>query len=355
MTTPTIQDPNCSTDEYTTVSSIAKEALRYIGIFRTPPTPQIFEVWYRYVEGSNDEFRSEISQLLEDGDALCETRLEDVYQRYFGSPKIVEVNESISRSLVAQIDGLQTLLSQQQSAGDEFESSVESANHDLRVESITPAAIKKCLSAVLACNERMQAQVRQTRAQLEQSQRQVNQLRQDLVTSQKALMTDPLTGIGNRRFFDTMMMQAFDASSQREMQLALVLFDLDKFKVINDSFGHSAGDEVLRFVASEIQRLAADASISRIGGDEFALVLSIDDVQQVTDLCETIREFFASETLALSTTGECLGQQTLSIGVSLLRPDDDRDSWYGRADKLLYAAKDAGRNRIMLERKFPKR
>ncbi len=163
-------------------------------------------------------------------------------------------------------------------------------------------------------------------------------------------MTDPLTGVGNRRYFDAMMDQAVKNIGHSDDELFLLLIDLDEFKNINDTFGHSAGDQVLRFVATETEKIRCDASIARYGGDEFAVFLQTKEAEEASQLANEIRHFFATNSLKFLQSGELLGRVGLSIGVARLRTEDDVESWFNRADQLLYRAKESGRNCVMVER-----
>ena len=201
----------------------------------------------------------------------------------------------------------------------------------------------------------MQHQIALTNARLAESEKQITQLQQELTLSQKAMLTDALTEIGNRRFFEMTVEAAvnqMNSESKGSGLVALFLIDLDLFKRVNDSFGHHAGDDVLVFVASELQRLAIEGSVARIGGDEFAIVQHVESGEHAEEFGDQIREFFSDQSLVLSRSQEELGKITLSIGAALLRRDDSRSSWYRRADQMLQASKVSGRNRLTIEPKI---
>ena len=158
---------------------------------------------------------------------------------------------------------------------------------------------------------------------------------------------DMLTGVLNRRgFFDRFT--SIKAEAERgNRQLALLLFDLDHFKQINDRHGHQAGDEVLiAFSRLVTRRLAGRGAFGRLGGEEFAAVMPIDDVAEAKQLAENIRaEFDASPV-------PCIGggvSATVSTGLmSCDAQDATIDRMIRDADKALYGAKNAGRNRVVL-------
>ena len=157
--------------------------------------------------------------------------------------------------------------------------------------------------------------------------------------------TDALTGLRNRRKFDTVMDAEWRRAARQEMPLALLMIDADYFKVYNDTFGHQAGDEVLIGIAiciTDAVRRAGDCA-ARYGGEEFAVLLPGLSSTEAFEVAETIRlnvQQWSAEPLVT----------TVSIGVASLTPDSTMD-WSGlvnAADRALYAAKANGRNRSVL-------
>lgn len=154
--------------------------------------------------------------------------------------------------------------------------------------------------------------------------------------AERSSLTDPLTGLMNRRAF--MRMSEYEDGRQR----ALVIFDLDRFKRINDLHGHQAGDLVIRRVAEELQSaLGAVGKVARVGGEEFALLAppgAYDDlIVKLVDVRARI------ETTPIAIHGGTI-QTTISAGAALSAPGESFASLYRRADQALYEAKTAGRN-----------
>ncbi len=132
--------------------------------------------------------------------------------------------------------------------------------------------------------------------------------------------------------------------------LYLYLIDLDHFKEVNDAHGHVAGDFALKFVAASLTKLAKDATIARYGGDEFAIFIKVHP-DKALQLAEEFCRFFNNTDVVLPGSQISVGKVSVSAGAALFRPDDTTDSWFKRADKLLYDSKKSGRNRAMVERK----
>jgi diguanylate cyclase (GGDEF)-like protein len=163
-------------------------------------------------------------------------------------------------------------------------------------------------------------------------------------------MQDPLTGLGNRRYFDRFLEREFQRCVRNRCAISLVEVDVDHFKEYNDELGHPAGDECLIKVGQVLQntsRRPGDLAV-RLGGDEFALVLGETDAEGSKMVSETIRRSISD--LGLVYDGSRL--LTVSVGVASMIPHENQTwkSLLEEADKALYQAKSAGRNQIFLAR-----
>lgn len=175
-------------------------------------------------------------------------------------------------------------------------------------------------------------------------------LTRQLDSSNRALQRlsscDGLTGVANRRHFDTVLRQEWRRASRQADSLALLMCDVDHFKAYNDSLGHPAGDECLRWIAGILQQKAARAGdlVARYGGEEFALILPATDLAGAEGLAERIREQLHAQ--PLSHPASPLGRVTLSMGIALATPSASSEpAWLvQRADCALYQAKQAGRD-----------
>ena len=157
--------------------------------------------------------------------------------------------------------------------------------------------------------------------------------------------TDELTGIYNRRYFIVQSENAFCAFKRQHSDFSLVTFDIDYFKQVNDEFGHPVGDAVLKNLSNIVKALLRqEDTFSRIGGEEFAILLPYTNLQSAMVVAERLQAQLASEYVYTET----LLKVTLSIGVTAFNESDDSfDAIFSRVDKALYLAKEQGRNRIV--------
>jgi diguanylate cyclase (GGDEF)-like protein len=159
--------------------------------------------------------------------------------------------------------------------------------------------------------------------------------------------TDKLTGLLNRQTLDVLFQQAISLAQRANTPLAVVIADIDHFKAVNDHYGHLAGDEVLRRVASCLKaNLRTSDTVCRWGGEEFLMILKDCDLNAGLLLAEKLRQAVVAE-CALCELAKC--NVTVSFGVAQLQEGESEESLVARADKALYEAKLAGRNRVMAE------
>jgi diguanylate cyclase len=182
------------------------------------------------------------------------------------------------------------------------------------------------------------------------SKTEISNLQHSLEAIRAESLTDPLTGLGNRKYFDRAVEDAVALAIKEGGPLSLLMFDIDHFKSFNDNYGHLTGDQVLRLVAMSLRQTIKGQDITaRYGGEEFAVVLPNTAMRQALTVADHIRRAVMAKELKKKSTGEILGRVTISVGVSILRPGDDTDSLIERADACLYAAKRSGRNRVICE------
>lgn len=158
---------------------------------------------------------------------------------------------------------------------------------------------------------------------------------------------DPLTGLLNRRGFDEAAGALIGQAAARREVVSALLCDIDHFKRINDRYSHLVGDEVLRRVGALMREVVRDGDVAaRYGGEEFALLLDRVDGRQAVEVCERLRQVIAAQPWEQIVGGLAV---TISLGVVMRRAGDSGEALLGRADGCLYAAKAAGRDRVVAE------
>ncbi len=168
--------------------------------------------------------------------------------------------------------------------------------------------------------------------------------------SRKEARMDALSQLDNRKSFDETYSYWLSQWNRRGRQFAIMLVDVDHFKWINDTHGHKAGDYVVQGVGTLLKKEVGRKNyVARYGGDEFVLLVQGKDQKKVVEFAEQIRAASGKRDYSASGRGERVAI-TFSIGLAFARKDDTAESLFQRADDALYAAKDAGRNCLRLER-----
>lgn len=170
-------------------------------------------------------------------------------------------------------------------------------------------------------------------------------LLEEIKRFKKLALTDELTGLPNRRAFDTALEHEVAQAFRTNKPLALAVFDLDHFKKVNDGYGHATGDAVLK----ELGKLLSEATrvsdlAARFGGEEFVLILSNTNLEGAYKFVDRLREKIQND-LRVSVDGQEVSA-TASFGVAQMHLNEHPARFFDRADEALYIAKRAGRNRV---------
>ena len=173
-------------------------------------------------------------------------------------------------------------------------------------------------------------------------------LRASVAQTIEMAVTDGLTGLHNRRYLDSHLATLFERARNRRRPLSLMITDIDRFKSINDTYGHDAGDEVLREFATRLRKNVRGIDLAcRMGGEEFVVVMPDTDGAIAEKVAERIRAQIADTPFAIGGDGQTI-PVTVSVGVAAMMPGADTvEAMLKRADIALYEAKNGGRNRVV--------
>jgi diguanylate cyclase len=236
------------------------------------------------------------------------------------------------------------LLQGHQTANADYSQSLARANANLP-QLRTSEDIRAVVLTLIEENRKIQTKIDELSSSLDESVNKIEKLRSNLAEANDKAMRDALTGLGNRRFFDEELNLALGDSEA----LCLLMCDLDRFKTINDKFGHAVGDMVLKQFADILSAAARrDDFAARVGGEEFAIVMPGISPMEAARLAEQIRRQLEGKKWMLG-SGAALGVVTASFGVARRRAGESAADLFKRADAALYRAKTDGRNRVFAD------
>ena len=336
-------------DEHERTLAFAEVALGQIKSLRQTAVPRNYEIWYVYATGYNAPLNKIINETLARNGTLSEADLEQIYETYLSHIKTSERIDKVGARVIGEIDDVMTLIADALGASANYDASLDGASQELAsVES------RDQLKSIIEGLAKSTREMRETNKALENrltlSKVEISNLQHSLEAIRAESLTDPLTGLGNRKYFDRSIEMAVQTALATGEPLSLLMFDIDHFKSFNDSYGHLTGDQVLRLVGMSLKQTIKGQDITaRYGGEEFAVVLPNTALRQALTVADHIRRAVMAKELRKKSTGEILGRVTISVGVSMLKPGDDTDSLIERADACLYAAKRDGRNRVICE------
>lgn len=325
----------------------ASEYLRQIiGMFNqyaVSPNPISYTVLYDYLAGRDADLVTELDQARQQGliDDILTRRL---YERFILQRDRDQDFEHLQGEIRRIVE--QTLDTVKEN-GTDVEAGTERLEREaaaLAAETDT-GALRRRADRIVHEARRFGELGRNMVAAMESTSRDIQLLQEELKKARRLAERDALTGVLNRGAFDA----ALETTIKTQGSSSLILLDVDDFKRINDGFGHLIGDKVIRYVATLLtNHFKGKDTVARFGGDEFGVILPNTPSDVARKLAEQLRIMMEQSRLKRSDNGEPLGSITLSIGVASLRSRDTPESFLARADRALYAAKEAGRNRVRL-------
>ena len=307
--------------------------------------PTAYAVWYEYVAGINKALSEDLDGRLAGGGALDQPTLETLYERH--------VAERESRSAVALQDGLGELL---RKLADAAATSGEGAAGYARalgecereLGSVGDAeSLQRVIKTLISSTTIVRDTTERVQAELEASRAEMQQLRDSLGELRTEALSDPLTGLHNRRGFERTLAELYGPDSAGLQSAGLLLADIDHFKKVNDTYGHLVGDQVIRATAQVLKSVVKGRDVvARFGGEEFIILLPDTPGHGALALAEQVRSEFARLRIRRNGSDELIAQITISVGVAAPMPGESVEQAINRADKALYKAKNDGRNRV---------
>ncbi|MFC1672715.1 GGDEF domain-containing protein [Pseudomonadota bacterium] len=325
----------------------ARQALEQMVAHAVPPTPSNFMVWYTHVSQREPDLTRMISILDDNDQDFSDAVCADLYAKFFTTEIEDENLHATAERIESELHNILGYVGEAGEGASEYGKTLASAEGDILGASGVEG-LKKAVTHVLSETRKMEDINKSLENRLDESSQEIGQLRDDLEDMRKEALTDALTGISNRKMFDMeLRRQARDAMEAGE-SMALLMLDIDHFKVFNDTWGHQTGDEVLKLMAATMNKaVKGDDVCSRYGGEEFTVILPRTDLVGAMKVAEGIRQRISTKKLVNRTTNQDLGKITVSIGAGLFEFGEPLADLIKRADQALYKAKHAGRNRVV--------
>ena len=331
-------------EDFGEASSILRLAVSLLAGHKIPPSPMNFRIGYDYVSGNNETLVKALDELVTQPEQESQKNLWALYRKFFvQDEKALEMMRQELRRVILNVQG------EFERSGGNLSSYATTLGRfaDILDTSMPPELMETEVKKVINDTRAAEKAQRHLELQVDTLLTEVESLRKELFQIKEESLTDCLTGIPNRKAFETALEQIIHSTREQKSSFCVLLADIDHFKQFNDTYGHLVGDKVLRFVAATLKRcLKGRDTAARYGGEEFAIILPGTDLVGGFSVAEQIRAAVSSGKLIDKENESTYGKITISIGVAQFRMSDMPNTLIQRADEGLYLAKDLGRDRV---------
>ena len=326
--------------------SYAEKTMKRLDADKVARTPNNFEVWYSYYSKENGDVINTIDSLLKSKKSINEEQLLEIYTTFLSDNRTEERVRLAGDNLQSTINNVKNVVAGVKSSTHEYQGSLESLNNKLSGNPTTEQ-LKEVITQVKTNTQQVITRNQSLEVVLEESASEIEKLRKDLAKARKESLTDSLTGLANRKAFDSEINRILDESKKEKQSFSVLMLDIDHFKSFNDSFGHQVGDQVLRLVAKCLTDGIKGKDIAaRYGGEEFVIILPDTELASGVAVANNLRKIVANKDVVNRSTGQRLARITMSVGVAQFSGVENVEELISRADAALYTAKHNGRNQV---------
>ncbi|XOV84514.1 MAG: GGDEF domain-containing protein [bacterium] len=331
---------------------VLKRVLPLMSQQRVPTIPQNYAVWYDYVTQRNEELAEELEQIIDRGKGFDPAACRTIYEKYF----ISELQSEVDGIQGAVREAVESVLAELGGLGEDinhFSEVLDNCGVSLQQDP-TKEDLNRLVVELVRETARTRNRSKEVEGSLHNMASELTELRAQVDRLSKDSRTDALTRVANRRAFDESLKKMVKEVGETGSPLCLILCDIDHFKAFNDSHGHLVGDQVLRFVAQEMEQCVKGRDmLARYGGEEFAILLPNTPLDGAMMLADSIRSIVEAQRIK-NDKGEVIDKVTISMGVAKYVVGEDSADFVERADACLYASKANGRNRTTGENELPR-
>ncbi|MFH0724765.1 MAG: GGDEF domain-containing protein [Pseudomonadota bacterium] len=323
-------------------------ALRLMAQHQVAPTPIHYTIWYEYVSGVNSPLRAAMESFVGDGTPLSPEIHQTLYDQY-----ILDGDRVTSRRMIKEIQRIIDEVAREvKTTGGNVARQGEKlqalAGPLEQVDDLV--AIRKVVDFLINTTRQILHSSNHLENRLSEATIEVDTLRQKMVSLKAKAMTDALTGLVNRWGLEKLLMQEISQARETGKELSIIMADIDHFKMINDTYGHLVGDNVIKMFAATLTDFVKGRDlVVRYGGEEFLVVLPDTPLVGAVTLSMKMQSFLENMKWKRKENGNPLGKITLSFGVAKYRPGESIEDLIHRADSALYYSKQHGRNRVTAE------
>jgi diguanylate cyclase len=303
--------------------------------------PHTYTVWYEFITGMNPALNAALSKMIEGGNTVDDKAIEKLYAKNIALGTGEEQRETINLLLNKIAEYTAETDRQAHQFGDNLQ-----VYGDKLKQMPDAGKLDTLINTMVGDTSKMRGSMQTLKSELEASKQEVEKLHQELKSARGEALIDPLTGIHNRRGFETIAKQIFEDKNALEKGVCILMLDIDHFKKVNDTYGHLFGDKIIRVIAETVKsKIRGQDSVARMGGEEFAIVLTETNTEGAKIVAEHIRQSIEGGKVRRLDTKEHITGITVSLGMAVYENGKSIVDLLDQADKALYISKNEGRNR----------
>ncbi|MEH0689397.1 GGDEF domain-containing protein [Vibrio cholerae] len=309
-------------------------------------TPSNYALWYTYVDNAIPRLNRELDAVLENYGICPPATCEQLYKTHVAGQVETDMS-NLRANIEILVNEVASSVSDTLTDTSQFSQMIDKSFESLeRVDgnSMTIDEVMKVVRQLVSDSHEIRHSTRFLNSQLETATAEINLLKTQLAEVQQDALFDSLTSLYNRRAFDNDLRTLI----RSEQNMCLIVADIDHFKGYNDTYGHLFGDTVIKGIAKRIQVSCREGIHAyRFGGEEFALIVPNKSLRIARQFADSLRRAVEKLSIRDKRSNKPVGNITMSLGVAEFEVGESAESLIGRADGLLYEAKQLGRNRVM--------
>ncbi|MGD8110125.1 GGDEF domain-containing protein [Vibrio sp. TRT 21S02] len=333
-------------DDFKKSTANLKKAVPLMMKNHVAATPANYALWYTYVDNVIPKLNKEMDAVIEDYGLCPPATSKQLYLNHIASRSETDISD-LRANLEILLGEVSSSMNDTLTDTCQFSEMIDKSFTSLERVEDEGMSIDEVMAVVrqLVSESRdIRHSTRFLNNQLTTASDEISRLKEQLAEVQKDALFDSLSSLYNRRAFDDDLFTLCAA----ERKVSLILLDIDHFKSYNDNYGHLFGDAVIKGIAKRLQLSCREgATAYRYGGEEFAIIVPNKSLRIARQFADSLRRTIEKLSIKDRRTGQQVGNITASFGVSELQPGDSANDLVDRADKLLYEAKELGRNRVM--------
>jgi diguanylate cyclase len=336
-----MQAASVQSDRATDIASTIVTTMRQMGV---AGLPRNYEIFYEALTGANQPLALDLVSLSK---RPSQNELDDLGRKYFGQNHGHRIVEQAREIIAHELEEIAKLLRTERTSLERYgEVLTETSNGLTNDRVVTRDVLQKIASVMAIATETTLDHGRQLASTLGEKTVELENVKSKLEEYKKLADTDALTQVWNRRAFDKELARIY-SDAKSVIFSALILVDIDRFKDINDRFGHPVGDKIIQAVAAILQAgVRGGTFVARTGGEEFAVIIEGASQEAVGTIGERLRNAIAQTPFMGPQTSTNYGPVTISLGTCMASDANSAEDLYSKADRALYRSKVSGRNRV---------